>query len=133
MRQAPRGPGSHLLDSRIAAVSLAVALLTLLAIAPARHLRLIGSAPENDASLEASPAEIRLWFSLPPELAISRIGLSCHETEKLGELQGGEEDTLYVEVLGNLEPGEHIVAWRTSSGDGHPIRGSILFSTPLAR
>lgn len=133
MRYVPRNLSTHAVDGRIALALLAAALLTLLAVAPARHLRLTASAPENDASLERPLAEIRLWFSLPPERAISRISLSCHDTENLGDLQAGDDNALYAEVLSELEPGQHTIAWRTSSGDGHPIRGTILFTTPSAR
>ena len=52
-----------------------------------------------------SPAEICLWFSLEPELAISRISLSGHDTEELGELHAGDENSLYAEVLSDLGPG----------------------------
>ncbi len=134
MRDAERRFGDERFDNRILAVFVALALLTLLAAAPPTgHLRLTGSAPEKDAVLEASPTEVRLWFSLAPEMAVSRISLSCHETEELGDLQAGDDNALYVEVLGDLEPGDHVIAWRTSSGDGHPIRGTIPFSTPSAR
>ena len=134
MKHANERLDNERLDNRILAVFVALAILTLLAAAPkARHLRLTGSVPEQDAALDASPAEICLWFSLEPELAISRISVSCHDTEELGELHAGDENSLYVEVLSDLEPGEHTVVWRTSSGDGHPIRGTIPFSTPLAR
>ncbi|HJO05643.1 MAG TPA: copper resistance protein CopC [Acidobacteriota bacterium] len=121
-------------DSRILALLVAFAIPTLLAAAPtAPHLRLTGSAPEQDTVLDERPAEIRLWFSLAPELAVSRIVLSCHDAEELGELQAGDENSLYAEVLSDLEPGDHAVTWRTSSGDGHPIRGTIPFSTSAAR
>ncbi len=131
MRDAQKRFGDQRIDNRILVVFVALALLTLLAAAPpVRHLRLTGSSPEKDAVLEASPAEVRLWFSLTPELAVSRIALSCHETEELGALEAGAENTLFVEVQGDLEPGDHVIAWRTSSGDGHPIRGTISFSTP---
>ncbi len=134
MKHAHKRLDNQRFDHRILAVFVALAILTLLAAArTTRHLRLTGSAPEQDAALEASPAEIRLWFSLEPELAISRISLSCHDTEKLGELHAGDENSLYIEVESDLEPGGHTVVWRTSSGDGHPIRGTIPFSTPLAR
>ena len=113
---------------------IALSILSLLAAAPAAgHLRLTSSVPESDAALERSPDEIHLWFSLAPELAISRISFSCHDTDELGDLQAGDNYSLYAEVLGDLLPGSHTIAWRTSSGDGHPIRGAISFSILSAR
>jgi hypothetical protein len=93
------------------------------------HLRLTRSAPDKDAALATAPAEIRLWFSLPPEVGISRIHLQDAEGNEveLGDLEAGEENSLVATVLGDMAAGAYEVTWRTSSGDGHPISGTYGF------
>ena len=98
--------------------------------AAASHLRLTKSAPAKDAALTAPAEEIRLWFSMPPELAVSRIRMTTAEGEsvELAEVTRGEENSLVAAVVGDMMPGSYEVSWLTSSGDGHPIRGSFAFT-----
>jgi methionine-rich copper-binding protein CopC len=121
---------------RAAPVAVLVALV-LAAAAPAggteagaAHLRLTKSSPAKDAILTAPVAEIRLWFSLPPELAVSRIRVAAAggQEVELGKVVGGDDDSLAAAVVGDMRPGTYEVTWRTSSGDGHPIRGSFTFT-----
>lgn len=120
-----------------AAAGLALALLVA-AVAPAAgssvHLELTKSVPAKDTALAASPAEIRLWFSQATELSISRIQLTAADgTEvELGEVASAPENALVAAVLSPLDAGTYEVAWRTSSGDGHPIRGTFTFTVAAA-
>ncbi len=96
----------------------------------ASHLRLTKSFPAKDAEMAGPVAEIRLWFSMPPEVAVSRIRLkrAGGDAVELGEVRRGEEDSLIAAVTGEMAPGTYEVSWLTSSGDGHPIRGSFAFT-----
>ena len=98
------------------------------------HLRLTASNPEADAVLHESPAEIRLWFSQTPELAVSMIRLQAgDERIELGELEAGDDNAIAAAVTAPLGNGDYTIVWRTSSGDGHPIRGEIAFSIAATR
>lgn len=118
------------IQPRALIVYLALALLVLIAAGPApAHLRLTKSAPENESVLEAAPDAIRLWFSLSPELAVSRIALTGPDgTVALGDPRAGDENSLAADVQGTMPAGEYTVSWRASSGDGHPIRGTFTFA-----
>ncbi|NKB88344.1 MAG: hypothetical protein GKS06_09000 [Acidobacteria bacterium] len=119
----------------LALVAILLAPTAVLAHGESMHLRLTKSAPTKDAVVEASPAEIRLWFSLPPELAVSRIKLTAADgTEmEVGELTAGEENTIYAALAADIPPGAYEVSWRTSSGDGHPITGTFAFEVGATR
>lgn len=101
----------------------------------APHLRLERSAPADEAVLEESPEEIRLWFSQEPELAVSRVGLQGPAGEvELGDVERDEEDAkiLFASVPEPLPDGQYSVSWATSSGDGHPVRGDFGFRVQTA-
>jgi hypothetical protein len=99
------------------------------------HLRLTKSAPAKDASLSTSPAEIRLWFSLPPELSISRIKVTAADGTEvvLGEVKADVDNVLVAAVPESMIAGEYEVSWRTSSGDGHPLTGTFAFAVESTR
>lgn len=119
-------------DCAIAAtILLAMAtVVTTPAAAGNLHLRLTKSAPAENAALSESPTEIRLWFSQETELSISRIVVTAADgTEiELGKVEAAEENALVVAMVDVLSAGTYEVAWRTSSGDGHPIRGTFGFT-----
>lgn len=94
-----------------------------------QQLRLVRSSPEEGARLTTPPERIRLWFSAPPELAVSLIRVTGPAgVVELGELRTGDDDSLVAPVVGDLLPGEYRVTWRTSLGGGRPVRGTIDFS-----
>lgn len=107
----------------------ATALAHASAAAPAFHLQLTRSSPADGAELTEPPAQIRLWFSETPEHAVSMIRLEGAGGEvELGEVRAGDEDSLIADVVGTVAAGDYTVTWRTSSGDGHPVRGSFTFA-----
>ena len=98
-----------------------------------QQLRLERSAPADGAQLAEAPAGLRLWFSSPPEPAVSLIRLAGPGgAVELGEVRKGEEDSLVVPVAGEMIPGTYRVTWRTSLGGGRPARGTFEFEL-LAR
>ena len=109
-------------------------LLVALFAAPlpaARHNRLLKSDPGGDATVARSPAEIRLWFKEPPELAVSSIKLAdgAGRPVATGPVLGTDDKTSIVAaVTGPLTPGKYTVTWKTAGSDGHVIRGSFGFT-----
>lgn len=118
------------LEVRLLVVVLALALLSLLgAGATPLHLRLERSSPAADAEITEAPAEIRLYFSQEAELAVSRVTLEGPDGPvKLSALEAGVEHSLFARIEEDLAAGAYTVSWRTSSGDGHPIRGTFGFT-----
>lgn len=132
MKCSPYSP-SRILLPPLLALLVATALAVTPSAGPAHatplHLRLVRSSPAADVELAEAPAEIRLWFSEPPEVAVSMIRLEGPDGEvALEELKPGDEDTIAAAIEGALAPGEYTVRWRTSSGDGHPVRGTYVFA-----
>lgn len=95
------------------------------------HLRLTGSSPARDTVLTAPPAEIRLWYSQQPMLRLTRVTLTGPRGEvALAKPSMAARDSAPVvaRVEGAMPAGSYVIAWRTASSDGHPIRGTIPFT-----
>lgn len=96
------------------------------------HLRLEKSEPTKDEALSAAPKVIRLWFSLPPEMAVTAVKLADANGNPItlaAPTRGtGAKDPVESVIQGALVAGSYTVSWKTSSKDGHPIRGDFTFS-----
>ncbi len=112
-------------------LGLAVALATLPAAFPFRHLRLVKSAPAADEVLVASPDAVTLWFSQAPTLRLTRISLLDASGAKLplGPVTAGpEEHTAMATVTTPVPAGSYTISWVSGSPDGHVVRGKFGFS-----
>ena len=128
---------------RGAGAVLALALLSVPAGAVARHLSLLRSEPFANATLAASPAQIRLWFTQRPELAVTSIRLTAGSGSQAVERtlaplsRATAADAPITAAVGAaLAPGHYEVRWRTMARDGHVLNGVIPFDvgrTPPAR
>ena len=67
------------------------------------HANLVRSDPQADAVLEASPRELRLWFSEAPELRFSDVQLLDRRRVRVEEQPVGEPVPA-VDVLGHRSP-----------------------------
>ena len=95
------------------------------------HLHLVRSQPAANDTLRQAPAAIRLWFSSPPEMAITTIHLTSADGKAVpvGPATRDKADSAPVvaPVTGSVAPGSYVVAWRTSAQDGHMSSGTIPF------
>jgi methionine-rich copper-binding protein CopC len=95
------------------------------------HLHLVRSAPAANDTLSKAPAAIRLWFSSPPEMAITTVHLTTVDGKAVavGPVTRANADSAPVvaPVTGAVMPGSYVVAWRTSAQDGHMSSGTIPF------
>ena len=96
------------------------------------HLRLEKSEPAKDETLATAPKAIRLWFSLAPEMAVTAIKLSDANGNPVALAAptrgSGAKDPVESATQGPLAAGPYTVSWKTSSKDGHPIRGDYSFT-----
>jgi copper resistance protein C len=116
------------------AAALAVALLCLAGVAPARaHDVLIDTDPADGAVLATAPTQVKLTFA---QQAL-RIGTRLRVTGPGGAVVSGRP----VQVVGSyvtqpldpgLTPGGYTVVWRVTSADGHPVSGTFTFTFTLA-
>jgi len=116
-----------------AALAIAAACVVSLAAAPAPfHLHLLKSVPEADATVDAPPPAIRLWFSQPPELAVTSVKVTGPRPRTavvpLAPLARGDSVLVVASVKGTMAPGTYTVAWRTMAKDGHVARGTFAFT-----
>ncbi len=119
---------------RLAALiaALVAGLTLLLSGSPAwAHAELIGAEPADNEVLAAAPAAVTLRFSEPVESAFGAIRVFDPAGRPLtvgaAKRVAGQSDAIQV-ALPPLGQGTHLVAWRVTSADGHPIQGSYLFS-----
>lgn len=116
-------------------VRLAAALLVLLGLLPpaaAAHQQLRRAEPARDAVVRTVPAELRLHFNEPVQLAFTRIELIGPDgvAVPLGEagLVPDSARVLVVPLPAGLRAGRHVVRWSTASRDGHPVRDEYAFT-----
>lgn len=95
------------------------------------HTHLVKADPAVDGTVVASPKQLRLWFSEPPEVALSGATLMKEDHSPVAVVKlAATDDTLSVAgpVPINLDPGKYMVMWRTGSKDGHAVRGMYFFT-----
>lgn len=106
-----------------------VAALMLLSLsAPAlAHAVLVDSAPGDGARLDRPPAEAVLRFNEPVRpVSVKLLGPGGAELPLSAPSVAGDGE-LRVALPGGLAVGTHVLSYRVSSADGHPVAGSILF------
>jgi methionine-rich copper-binding protein CopC len=100
------------------------------------HLRLQKSAPAKGEVLLAAPKVVQLWFSLPPEMAVTAIKLAAADgkaiTVSAPRRGTGAKDPVEADIKQALAAGSYTVSWKTSSKDGHPITGDFAFTVKSA-
>lgn len=107
-------------------------IVGLLAFSPVlAHANLARSNPAANASLQSSPAEIRLWFTEPLEPNYSHFTLRDTSGQPVAtqpsQIDPTDARQLFMPVA-NLPNGLYTVVWRTvSAADGHPSQGSFAF------
>lgn len=113
---------------------LAIAAGAALLFAPlsmAMHTHLVKAEPGIDSTVKESPKTVRLWFNEKPEVALSGATLMKADHSPVAVVKlGATDDTLSVAgaVPVTLEPGKYMIMWRTSSDDGHAVRGMYYFT-----
>ncbi|MGH8879762.1 MAG: copper resistance CopC family protein [Stackebrandtia sp.] len=116
-----------------AAAAAGAAAALVLSVSPAyAHASLIDSDPSDGETLESAPDTVTLEFSEPLDAPSTHLGLVGPD--------GTEVPTGTPQVLDNAatlavslpDPGTYTVSYRLVSQDGHPIDGSISFTTEQA-
>jgi hypothetical protein len=113
----------------------ACAALALAPLGALVHTHLVKAEPAVDGTVTTAPKQVRLWFNEKPELALSGATLMKADHSPVAVVKlGATDDTLSVAgtVPVTLEPGKYMVMWRTSSDDGHAVRGMYFFTYDTA-
>lgn len=106
-----------------------VAIMTWASLSAAAHAHasLVSSAPQDGAVVTEAPAALSLTFNEP----VSPLSLSLirpdGSTLALDHF-ALRDRTLHITVPTELGRGTHVLSWRVTSADGHPVGGSVIFS-----
>lgn len=124
-------PRALLSSSRLAALAVAIVLLATVGAMPLPHGDLKSSAPADKERLASIPKELRLTFTEPPELALTKIRLlgPGGAGVALGPLRVAPRDkaTILAAITGPLTAGAYTVEWEITGDDGHPVDGRFGF------
>lgn len=97
---------------------------------PHTHLR--SSTPAAGTELAAVPNEVRLTFSEPITLSLTRIELLGPDGAVVAllapEQPADSPQVVLARITGELRAGEYQVSWQTAGRDGHPVRGGFGFA-----
>ena len=96
------------------------------------HAHLVRAEPAVNDTLVSTPKSVRLWFSEPLELALSRVKIVRigGDTVKTGALrhEGSAATTASLDFSAPpTAPGTYVVTYRVVARDGHPTTGSYNF------
>lgn len=113
----------------------AILLVPLSTVSPAGvlpHAELKSSVPSAGAHLGIVPRELRLTFTVAPELGFSTVTLVGPGgiAISLGPVRAASESrkTIIVTVPGALTAGTYTVKWKIAGEDGHPVAGQFDFT-----
>ena len=95
------------------------------------HMRLVKSAPAKDEIVHVAPDVIQLWFSQPPEVALTKVRLAGPGGASFNVDQAQVTDdakSVTLAIVDSLPPGAYTVRWQTSAPDGHKVSGEYPFT-----
>ena len=120
------------MSARHLAMALAVAAAAGFAAAPAAaHAFLDHADPRVGSTVQASPGNVRLWFTEPLEPAFSRVHVvdASGRTVDAGDahVDASDPSVLSVSLPTLLAPGSYRVQWRVVSVDTHVTVGDYTF------
>lgn len=119
----------------ISTVSAALLFGSMTAFAPAEvrfHAHLVRADPAVNDTIATTPKSVRLWFSEPVELSLSRVRVVRvgGDTVKTGGLrhEGTTASTASLDFSSPATtPGTYVVTYHIVARDGHPTTGSYNF------
>lgn len=120
---------------RIAAYLIALLTALVQTSAAFAHASLVRAEPADGALLAEPPASLRLSFNEPVTPLVMRL---VAPDGSVTTVAATAENTTVTVKPGALKRGTHVLSWRVTSADGHPVGGSLVFSvgeptaTPVA-
>jgi copper transport protein len=90
------------------------------------HASLVDSNPVDGAVVPAAPSTITLTFDEPVSpLVLTLVEGSGASSKVSGRVDGNK---VIVDVPPTTVKGSYVLSWRVVSLDGHPVKGSVVFS-----
>ncbi|HXD42389.1 MAG TPA: copper resistance CopC family protein [Ramlibacter sp.] len=108
----------------------ALVLATLVAAHAQAHAFLDRAEPRVGATVQAAPAQLKLWFTQEIEPAFSTVKVIDSGGRRVdksdAQVDPARRDLLRVS-LGTLGTGDYTVVWRVVSTDSHVTEGDFVF------
>jgi copper transport protein len=102
-----------------------------LATGASAHATLLSAEPGDGSILALAPKSVQLRFNeAVTPLVVSVIDAAGKTRDDATVRVAG--DTIVITLPDNLQRGTHVVSYRVTSEDGHPVAGSIVFSVGAA-
>lgn len=115
-----------------AAVFIAIAGLVVALVATAgpaaAHAVVLSTSPEDGSVVDEAPQEISVTFNEPVTPSDEGTSLRSADGEVIPVDVAAADKSLVITPSEDLEEGTHLVGWRVTSDDGHPISGAFTFS-----
>ncbi|MBM6404294.1 copper resistance protein CopC [Phycicoccus sp. CSK15P-2] len=92
------------------------------------HARLLGTTPEDGASVESAD-EVVLSFSEEVDATFLQVRVEGPGGDEADGDPGADGRDVVQPLVADLPAGEHTVTYRVVSVDGHPVSGSMSFTT----
>jgi hypothetical protein len=113
---------------RALVLAAAVAGVVLSATPAAAHTTLVGSNPDDGATLAGPPAEVTLEFSDPVPQDFTQVAVldadDNHYEDGAPQVAGG----IVTQAVHDLPAGDYRISYRVGSSDGHPVTGVLTFT-----
>ncbi|GAB3994385.1 hypothetical protein GCM10029992_08590 [Glycomyces albus] len=105
------------------------AALALSAGSPASaHAAMVGSDPEDGATVETAPASVSATFSEILDGPSTEIAVTGPDGEVIDAGDAEYDGDTFTQPMLYTVPGEYTVAFRVISEDGHRVDGSVAFT-----
>ncbi len=91
------------------------------------HASLISADPPDGVVLQTAPPTLSLTFSEPVRPLVAWLSAATGQSRLLEPPQVQGNRLIYA-IPADLDRGSHLLSWRVTSGDGHPVAGASLFS-----
>ncbi len=125
-------PASRALRALVTAVA-AFAFLLTGAGASLAHDEVVGTTPAAQAEVASPPAAVEVQLSAPPQALGTEVRVTASDGVLVSEGAPEVRDSTVRQPLADgLPAGVYTVEWRVTSGDGHPITGSSVFTVAQA-
>ena len=116
-------------------LSLALAALPLVPAAVLAHAELVATTPEDGATVDAPPTEVRMTFDGELDPEASSFVVTDADGAEVGRGEVDLEVAERNEMRGSVEiegAGEYTVSWSAAAADGHPEEGAFTFTVRAA-
>ena len=115
---------------KVITVGMLAMLATMLGMGTASaHSAVVGSNPENGASIQVAPDKVSVTFNEALQAQFAALTVTGPDGNLWTKSDPSVEGPTVSADLGDLGPtGVYTIAYRVTSADGHPVNGTLTFT-----